>query len=66
MNEGITCKCGKFTVFSSWVHAHWYMQITFTCPKCRRQYLVYEGESSLIEDLPTETIRKPSEGGKID
>jgi hypothetical protein len=42
--KGFNCDCGRFNAFSSYVYAHWDMDLTFTC-ECGREYCVYLGKA---------------------
>lgn len=47
-SEGLSCTCGHFHPFGGWVYAHWYIEVVFTCPKCKKKYDLKEGVATEI------------------
>ena len=50
-HKGLTCKCKTRHEYPAYVFAHWYEELTFTCPECNRKYSIIEGSAVLIEDV---------------
>lgn len=44
--KGVTCACGHFEPFSSYVYAHWDLSLVYTCVECQAVYDLRAGHAT--------------------
>ncbi len=59
--KGYQCKCDVNHSFSSWVYAHWDMEICHTCSECGRINIIFQGKYWNEKKGPTKTSEPSGE-----
>lgn len=49
VKTGFKCECGKTHAFSSYVFAHWTVELTHDCKECGRRHIILRGNAIEIE-----------------